>query len=501
MDTTDMRRATRLEHDCIGEMEVPADVYWGIHTQRAIGNFTVSGLADSTHPQMVRAYATVKRACAEANEELGLLEHGKARAIIAACQEIESGRLIDQFPVDVLQGGAGTSTNMNANEVIANRALEITGHARGDYQYIHPNDDVNRSQSTNDTYPAACKLALIDAIGPLAEETRKLSRAFHDLADRHMHDVTIGRTQLQDAVPITYGQEFHAFASFLKADTAAVERLVPQLTTLNLGATAIGTGICADLRFRRAATEHLARITGLPITAAPDPVAAMTDMSAYIAVSQTVKNLAVHLKKAADDLRLLNSGPHDGFNDLDVPARQAGSSIMPGKVNPVIPECVDQVCFRVFGMDTTVTWATAEGQLQLNAFDPVISHELLKGIELLTNAMAMFRERCVDGITVNAAVGRRYAESSPSIAAALNGSIGYEHAADIAKEAAESGRTVREVAGERTDLPAETLDRLLDVTALARRLGQTCREHAGGAEDAGAGRGDEGSGAVDRTRA
>ncbi|KAB8289198.1 aspartate ammonia-lyase [Bifidobacterium ramosum] len=477
MSTNDATRRTRLEHDCIGTMEVPDDVYWGIHTQRAIGNFTVSGIPDSAHPQLVKAYATVKRACAEANEELGLIDRDKARAIIAACLEIEAGGLADQFPVDVLQGGAGTSTNMNMNEVIANRALEIAGHARGDYAYIHPNDDVNHSQSTNDTYPAACKLALIDALGPLAEETKKLARAFHDLADRHANDVTIGRTQLQDAVPMTYGQEFHAFASFMKADTGELERVVPQLMSLNLGATAIGTGICADLRFRKAATEHLARITGLPITAAPDPIAAMTDMSAYIAVSQTVKNLAIHLKKAADDLRLLNSGPHDGFNDLNVPARQAGSSIMPGKVNPVIPECVDQCCFMVFGMDTTVTWAASEGQLQLNAFDPVMIHALLGGIDLLTRAMAMFRERCVDGITINAAVGRRYAEYSPSIAATLNDAIGYEHAADIAKEAAVSGRSVREVAGERTDLPAEQLDALLDPIALSRRLGQTCREH------------------------
>ena len=276
---------------------------------------------------------------------------------------------------------------------------------------------------------------------------------------------------------MTYGQEFHAFASFLKSDLLALEHVVPQLTTLNLGATAIGTGICADLRFRTTATRHLAAITGLPITAASDPVAAMTDMSGYIATSQTVKNLAIHLKKAADDLRLLNSGRHTGFDDLNVPARQAGSSIMPGKVNPVIPECVNQCCFMVFGMDTTVTWAASEGQLQLNAFDPVIIHELLNGIELLTRAMAMFRERCVSGITINASTGRRYAEYSPSIAAALNGAIGYEHAADIAQEAANDNRTVRDVAGERTDLPASTLDELLDPIALSRRLGQTCREH------------------------
>lgn len=336
---------------------------------------------------------------------------------------------------------------------------------------------MNHSQSTNDTYPAACKIALVDALGPMAEETRKLARAFHDLADRHANDVTIGRTQLQDAVPMTFGQEFHAFASFLKTDIAELEALVPQLTVLNLGATAIGTGICADLRFRNAATEHLARITGLPIRAASDPIASVTDMSAYIAVSQTVKNLAIHLKKAADDLRLLNSGPHAGFNDLTVPARQAGSSIMPGKVNPVIPECVDQCCFMVFGMDTTVTWAASEGQLQLNAFDPVMAHALLEGIGVLTRAMAMFRERCVEGITVHTATGLRYANSSPSIAAALNGEIGYEHAADIAKEAMETNRSVREVAGERTDLPADRLDALLDPITLSRRLGQTCREH------------------------
>ena len=363
------------------------------------------------------------------------------------------------------------------NEVIANRALEIAGHQRGDYSYIHPNDDVNESQSTNDTYPAACKLALIDALGPLAESTKKLAKAFHDLADKHINDVTIGRTQLQDAVPMTYGQEFHAFATLLKSDLAAFDRVVPLLAQLNLGATAIGTGICADLRFRQSATKHLAQITGLPVTAAPDPVAAMTDMGAYVSTSAAVKNLAVHLKKAADDLRLLNSGPRCGFNDLNVPARQAGSSIMPAKVNPVIPECVNQCCFMIFGMDVTVNWAVAEGQLQLNAFDPVMVHELLTGMALLTNAMTTFRVNCVEGIEINADNGRAYAQSSPSISAALNHYIGYEHAADIAAEAVHTGRTVREVAGERTDLPAEQLDEILDPIRLARGLGQTCREH------------------------
>lgn len=339
---------TRLEHDCIGQMEVPANVYWGIHTQRAIGNFPVSGITDSQHPELIRAYATVKRACAIANEELGLIDPAKAEAIRAACLEIEAGKLADQFPVDVMQGGAGTSSNMNMNEVIANRALEIAGRQRGDYTYIHPNDDVNKSQSTNDTYPAACKLALIDAIGPLAESTKKLAKAFHDLADKHINDVTIGRTQLQDAVPMTYGQEFHAFATLLKSDLAAFDRVVPLLAQLNLGATAIGTGICADLRFRKSAIKHLAQITGLPVTAAPDPVAAMTDMGAYVATSAAIKSLAVHLKKAADDLRLLNSGPRCGFNDLNVPARQAGSSIMPAKVNPVDPRMRQPVLLHDF---------------------------------------------------------------------------------------------------------------------------------------------------------
>ena len=458
---------TRLEHDCIGQMEVPANVYWGIHTQRAIGNFPVSGITDSQHPELIRAYATVKRACAIANEELGLIDPAKAEAIRAACLEIEAGKLADQFPVDVMQGGAGTSSNMNMNEVIANRALEIAGRQRGDYTYIHPNDDVNKSQSTNDTYPAACKLALIDAIGPLAESTKKLAKAFHDLADKHINDVTIGRTQLQDAVPMTYGQEFHAFATLLKSDLAAFDRVVPLLAQLNLGATAIGTGICADLRFRKSAIKHLAQITGLPVTAAPDPVAAMTDMGAYVATSAAIKSLAVHLKKAADDLRLLNSGPRCGFNDLNVPARQAGSSIMPAKVNPVIPECVNQCCFTIFGMDVTVNWAVAEGQLQLNAFDPVMVHELLTGMALLTHAMETFRVNCVEGIEINADLGRSYAQSSPSISAALNHYIGYEHAADIAAEAVHTGRTVREVAGERTDLPAEQLDEILDPIRLA----------------------------------
>ena len=475
--TVDATKTSRVEHDCIGELAVPTNVYWGIHTQRAIDNFTVSGIKDGDHPSLIRAYATVKRACAAANAELGLIDSEKASLIEQACLEIEQGGLADQFPVDVLQGGAGTSANMNMNEVIANRSLELAGRQRGDYAFIHPNDHVNHSQSTNDTYPAACKLAIVDALHPLIDSTDKLRQALHDLADKHANDVKLGRTQLQDAVPMTFGQEFHAFASFLKMDMTAMKKLVPDLCVLNLGATAIGTGICADLRFRKAATEHLKHITGLPVTAAPDPLAAMTDMSAYIAASAVLKNLAIHLKKAADDLRLINSGPRAGFGDLHLQPRQAGSSIMPAKVNPVIPECVDQCCFTIFGMDVTVNWAAAEGQLQLNAFDPLIVHQILTGMNLMTHAMDMFRANCVEGIEVDLIAGREHALRSPSISAALNDAIGYEAASTIAAEAVASGRTIREVAAQRTSLSDAELDRLLDPAMLSRRLGQTCREH------------------------
>ncbi|MEE1296734.1 MAG: aspartate ammonia-lyase [Bifidobacterium sp.] len=471
---------TRTEHDCIGTHEVPADAYWGIHTERARENFTVSAIQDASHEALIRAYAMIKRACAMANAELGLIDPAKAKCIEEACKRIEAGELADQFPVDVLQGGAGTSLNMNMNEVIANLALEIAGRPRGDYAYIHPNDDVNHSQSTNDTYPAACKLAICMGLEPLSEATRKLRRSFHDLADRHRDDVTIGRTQLQDAVPMTFGQEFHAWASFMKLDLEAMRDLVPRLCDLNLGATAIGTGICADLRFRKLAISYLAQISGLPIRAANDPVASVTDMSAYIAASATLKNLAVHLKKAADDLRLLNSGPRAGLGDLRVPPRQAGSSIMPGKINPVIPECVDQCCFVIFGMDVTVNWAAAEGQLQLNAFDPVIIHEILTGMTIAIHAMDMFRTRCIDGIVVDTERGRLHAERSLSLAAALNDEIGYEQAVQVADTAMREGLSIREAALETTSIPEERLDGTLDVLRLSRRLGQTCRD--GGAD-------------------
>ena len=453
---------TRKEHDCIGYMDVPKDVYWGIHTQRALGNFTVSRIADSTHPQLMRAYATVKRACAEANDELGLIDHDKARLIVAACRDVENGELADQFPVDVLQGGAGTSTNMNMNEVIANRALELGGHPKGDYGFIHPNDDVNHSQSTNDTYPAACKLALIDAIGPLAEETKKLTRAFHDLADKHTNDVTIGRTQLQDAVPMTYGQEFHAFASFLKSDLLALEHVVPQLTTLNLGATAIGTGINADEQYLRRIVPNLSKVTGLRLIQAFDLIDATQNLDEFVAVSGAVKTCAVNLSKMCNDLRLLSSGPRCGFNEINLPPRQNGSSIMPGKVNPVIPEVVNQVAFHIIGGDMTVTMAAEAGQLELNAFEPIIFYHLIQSVETLTYAVHTLVDNCIVGITANAARCKAMVDNSVGIITALCPHIGYEAAADLAKRAIETGGSVKDLILEEGVLDEETLEKILD---------------------------------------
>ena len=452
---------TRLEHDCIGQMEVPANVYWGIHTQRAIGNFPVSGITDSQHPELIRAYATVKRACAIANEELGLIDPAKAEAIRAACLEIEAGKLADQFPVDVMQGGAGTSSNMNMNEVIANRALEIAGRQRGDYTYIHPNDDVNKSQSTNDTYPAACKLALIDAIGPLAESTKKLAKAFHDLADKHINDVTIGRTQLQDAVPMTLGQEFEAYAATLTEEIDRLKTNMRLFYEINMGATAIGTGINADPDYAELCTKHLREITGLPLTKAANMIEATSDTGAFIMNSSALKRLAVKLSKICNDLRLLSSGPRCGLNEINLPPRQPGSSIMPGKVNPVIPEVVNQVAFRVIGNDLAITLASEAGQLELNVMEPIIVLSLFENIEMLVNAMNTLREKCIVGITANPEVCRRMVYNSIGLVTALNPYLGYETSTMLAKEALQSGKGIYDLVLEHKLMDDEELNKIL----------------------------------------
>ncbi|MFT8330566.1 MAG: aspartate ammonia-lyase [Bifidobacterium psychraerophilum] len=458
----------RIEHDCVGSLPVPSQAYWGIHTQRAIENFPVSGIAVSHHPELIHAYATVKRACAMANRDLGGITKDQWNLIDSACTDVASGAFDDQFPTDVLQGGAGTSTNMNVNEVIANRALELGGYEKGSYTLIHPNDHVNKSQSTNDSYPAAARLAIIEALNGLLKSMGMLSRAFRALGERTMQDVTIGRTQLQDAVPMTFGQEFSAFASLLESDAKAIHAERSPLATLNLGGTAIGTGICADARFRKCSIQHAASLTGLPITAADDPIAATSDTADFVMTSALLKRSATHLGKIANDLRLLSSGPRAGIAEIMLPPRQAGSSIMPGKVNPVIPECVNQSVFMVMGMDTTVSFAAEAGQLQLNAFEPVIVHAILESIGILGKAMDTLRINCVEGIRVNAETAEDSTRRCASLATSLIGHIGYEQAVGVAQTAMSQNITVREAAGLEGSIRPEILDDILNPLELAR---------------------------------
>ncbi|WP_140556185.1 aspartate ammonia-lyase [Bifidobacterium sp. UTCIF-39] len=464
-NTTD--RSARIEKDCIGTLPVPANVYWGIHTQRAIENFPISGVPVSHHPELIRAYALVKQACAQANVALGGISHEQDRLIERACKDVYAGMFDDQFPVDVLQGGAGTSTNMNMNEVIANRALELGGHERGEYTIIHPNDTVNKSQSTNDTYPAAVRLSLIFALRTLIRSVDALSLSFLALSRRTADVVKLGRTQLQDAVPMTFGQEFGAFHATIASDSRRLSDMIDRLAVVNLGGTAIGTGICADARFRNLVTERLRAVSGMPVTSAEDSVAATSDMADFVDTSSALKRLAVHLGKIANDIRLLTSGPQAGLVEIHIPARQAGSSIMPGKINPVIPESVNQSVFTVMGMDTTVSFAAEAGQLQLNAFEPVIAHSLLDGMMILAHAMDTLRTHCVEGITVNAKVGRERAEHSASLATSLNGYVGYEEAVRLAHKALAEGRSVHDVAMDEGHIRKEILDDVLDPLKLA----------------------------------
>jgi aspartate ammonia-lyase len=466
--STSTMMSNRIEHDCIGSLSVPAEAYWGIHTERAISNFPVSGIPVSHHPELIHAFAIVKRACALANRDLGGISKEQWGLIDTACVEVASGAFDDQFPTDVLQGGAGTSTNMNANEVIANRALELGGKAKGDYTLIHPNDHVNKSQSTNDTYPAAARLAIIDALDTFITSARGLSSSLRSLAQRTMYDVTIGRTQLQDAVPMTFGQEFMAFANVLESDISAIEDQRKPLSTMNLGGTAIGTGICSDARFRSYAATHLGKLTGLPITVAVDPIAATSDVADFVMTSSLLKRNATHLGKMANDLRLLSSGPRAGFAEINIPARQAGSSIMPGKVNPVIPECVNQSVFMVMGMDTTVSFAAEAGQLQLNAFEPVMVHAILESISILSKAMDTLRANCIEGIEINAKSSHDQAQRCASLATSLIGHIGYEQAVEVAKTAMAENITVRESAEREGSIRPEILDDILNPLELAR---------------------------------
>ncbi|MFF3314025.1 aspartate ammonia-lyase [Streptomyces sp. NPDC003035] len=456
-----MKTASRHEHDLLGEREVPADAYWGIHSLRAVENFPITGTPISVYPQLIDALAAVKEAAALANEELGLLAPEKAAAIVAACREIRTGKLHDQFVVDVIQGGAGTSTNMNANEVVANRALELLGHAKGEYQHLHPNEDVNLSQSTNDVYPTAVRIAAITAVRGLLQATAVLQDAFAAKAVEFRDVLKMGRTQLQDAVPMTLGQEFSTYAVMLDEDRNRLAEAVELIHEINLGATAIGTGLNAPADYAETARRHLAEITGMPLVTSANLVEATQDCGAFVQLSGVLKRLAVKLSKTCNDLRLLSSGPRAGLNEINLPAVQAGSSIMPGKVNPVIPEVVNQVAFEVIGNDITITMAAEGGQLQLNAFEPVILHSLAKSITSLRAACLTLAERCVVGITANTDALRATVENSIGLATALNPHIGYTAATAIAQEALLTGRSVAELTLEKGLLPAARIAELL----------------------------------------
>ena len=416
---------TRKEVDLLGEMEVSNEHYYGIHTLRAMDNFHISGKTINDVPDFIRGMVQVKKAAALANRRLHTLPAKKCDAIVWACDQIlHHGRCMDQFPIDVFQGGAGTSLNMNTNEVIANLALEHLGEPKGAYDIINPNDDVNMSQSTNDAYPTGFRLGVYACMQRLIERIDELQHAFHRKADEFVDILKMGRTQLQDAVPMTLGDEFNAFAHNLAEEQAILRDAADRLLEINLGATAIGTGLNTPAGYRHQVTATLAEVTGLPIKSAADLIEATSDTGAYVLAHSAVKRAAMKLSKICNDLRLLASGPTAGLHEINLPERQAGSSIMPAKVNPVIPEVVNQVCFKVFGNDFTVLMAAEAGQLQLNVMEPAIGQALFESIEILGNAATTLREKCVNGITANAGVCRKYVENSIGIVTYLNPFIG-----------------------------------------------------------------------------
>ncbi len=461
--------SVRIEKDLLGTLEVPADAYYGIQTLRAVQNFRLSGVPLSHYPKLVIGLAMVKQAAADANRELGHLSAAKHTAISTACARIIQGEFHDQFVVDMIQGGAGTSTNMNANEVIANIALEAMGHEKGEYQYLHPNNDVNMAQSTNDAYPTAIRIGLLLGHDSLLGALDRLINAFASKGLEFGHVLKMGRTQLQDAVPMTLGQEFHAFATTLGEDLQHLKRLAPELLTeVNLGGTAIGTGINADPAYQKLAVRRLAIVSGHPVVPAADLIEATSDMGAFVLFSGMLKRTAVKLSKICNDLRLLSSGPRTGINEINLPPRQPGSSIMPGKVNPVIPEAVAMVCAQVMGAHVTVTIAAQSGSFQLNVMLPLIAHSLLQSIELLSSAMRLLGDRAIAAFRVRSERIDEALARNPILVTALNPVIGYAKGAEIAKRAYAEGRPLIDVAEEVSGLPRAQLIELLDPRALTR---------------------------------
>lgn len=463
-----MTTGNRTEFDFLGPVDIPAEAYWGVQTARAIQNFPITGQKISSMPDLIRALAHIKKAAASVNGELDAISDTHARAIIQACDEIVAGQHHDQFVVDVIQGGAGTSTNMNANEVIANRGLELMGFARGRYDMLHPNDHVNASQSTNDVYPTALRLAAWTGIGRLLQALAGLREAFDQKAKAFEDILKIGRTQLQDAVPMTLGQEMLAYAVMLGEDEQRLSEARALMLEVNLGATAIGTGINAPAGYAKSVVAKLAQYSGVPVVASPNLVEATQDTGAFVQLSGVLKRIACKLSKIANDLRLLSSGPQAGFGDIFLPARQAGSSIMPGKVNPVIPEVVNQVAYEVIGNDLMITMASESGQLQLNAFEPLMGWALTNSIAHLSNACTTFQHNCVQGIEANVDLLARRVAESVTLVTALNPVIGYEKAAKIAHIVLHEGGTIAEVADRLGILKKEEIEALLVAGKLTR---------------------------------
>jgi len=461
------KNATRIEHDLLGKKAIPADAYYGVQTARALENFHISGVPLHLYPNLIKAFAMVKLAAARANFECGQFSKEILTGIEKACKELIDGKLHDQFSLDVFQGGAGTSTNMNANEVIANRALELMGHKKGEYQYCSAHDHVNGSQSTNDAYPTSLHVGMALGNIELVAAMKELIAAFRAKGKEFAAILKMGRTQLQDAVPMTLGQEFEAFAETLAGEVLALERIQQNvLCETNMGATAIGTGLNAPAGYAKKCTKHLAKITGLPIHLAPNLIEATQDTQAFVLYSSCMKSLAIKLSKVCNDLRLLSSGPRCGLREINLPAKQPGSSIMPGKVNPVIPEVVNMVCFRVIGSDLTVSLAAEAGQLQLNVFEPVIAACIFEAQTMFVNAARTLRVHCVDGITANADILRHYVDYSIGTVTALNPVIGYDKATELAAEAMKTGRGIMELVREKKLLTEKQLAKVMNPAAM-----------------------------------
>ena len=463
--------STRLEHDLLGDKQVPADAYYGVQTARALENFHISGVQLRLYPNLIKALGMVKMAAARANVDCGQFSKEILSGIERACQELVEGKLHDEFRLDVFQGGAGTSTNMNANEVIANRALELMGHRKGEYKHCDPHDHVNCSQSTNDAYPSSLHVGMALGNKELVAAVNDLIAALRAKGQEFRGVLKMGRTQLQDAVPMTLGQEFEAFGTTLAGEVQALQSIQRVLCEVNMGATAIGTGLNAPVGYAEKCVAHLATITGLPMYLAENLIEATQDTQAFVLYSSCMKSLAIKLSKVCNDLRLLASGPRCGLREINLPPKQPGSSIMPGKVNPVIPEVVNMVCFRVIGSDLTVSMAAEGGQLQLNVFEPVIAACIFEAQTMFINAVHTLRQHCIEGITANRDVCQHYVEYSIGTVTALNPVIGYERSTELAAEAMKTGRGIMELVREKKILTEQQIAQVLDPLAMTGQAG------------------------------